>query len=284
MQATTLALPTLDRPPSAADAGGIRRDTAGWAASLLVVAPLLLSPSAGGIADILAVAIAALSFGLAAAAGPCLPGLLTGPRSLTAGPGLLAAAALAAALASTATVGTGLAVVLALFVLVEACRRALGPDTGTGLALLAAGLALRLDAGAVALGLDRPPATVAAGCSLALFLTLLAGRRERVGRTHGRTPRGASRAGLALLAAAAGTVALYAAALLDDPRLRDAAGVWPLLTVPLVVAGLGGLWRRAGLPAGAATRGLDLVLLATGATWVGLLVLLLRGTSGVPAA
>lgn len=277
MPATTLALPTLGRPPFAADAGGIRLDAAGWAASLLVVAPLLLSPAAGGIADVLAVAIAALSFGLVAAAGPCLPGLPTGPRSLTAGQGPLAAAALAAGLASTATVGTGLAVVLALFVMIEACRRALGPDTGTGLALLAAGLALRLDAGAVAIGLDLPPATLAAGCSLALFLALLAGRPERAGRASGRAAQGASRAGLALLAAAAGTVALYAAALLDDPRLRDAAGVWPLLTVPLVVAGLGGLSRRAGLPAGAATRGLDLLLLATGAAWAGLLVLLLRG-------
>lgn len=272
MQATTL--PTFRSRPSTTSTDGARLGGAGWEANLLVATPLVLSPGAGGVADLLAVAIAVLSFGLVAAAGPYLPGLPTRPRSLAGGPGRLAAGALAAALAATATTGPGPLVILALFATLEACRRALGPDTDAGLVLLAAGLVLRFDAGAVALRLDPPPATLAAACALALFVALLAARSRSTGA--------AARLDLALLAAGTGAVALHAAALLDDPRVRDAAGVWPLLAVPLVVAGLAGLQRRAGMPRGE-TAGLDRLLLATALAWAGLTTLLLRGGLAGPA-
>ncbi|HEX8374357.1 MAG TPA: hypothetical protein VF606_04175, partial [Geminicoccaceae bacterium] len=79
---------------------------------------------------------------------------------------------------------------------------------------------------------------------------------------------------LVLLALAAGVTALYAAALLGDSRLVEAAGVWPLVTVPLVVAGLVRVWRTARANAAEASSRPDPWLIGTGAAWAGLLLFL----------
>jgi hypothetical protein len=188
-------------------------------------------------------------------ARPC-PASSRGRGGFLTGPGARAGGTTLFALGAAAVVGPGLATTLLVLLLVETCRHALaaGSDrSGVGAGLLAAGLLLRFDAGSVALGLEPAPELLAAGGLLALFLAL-AFRSAPPSPGRGRGGRDLCGIDLGLLALAAGVTALYAAALLGDPRITEAAGVWPLVTVPLVVAGLVRLWRAARTDAAAASR------------------------------
>lgn len=287
MQATVIPFPPLMRLRSA-DAAGVPERTAaavapstngapdpGLAANLLLAVPLLLSPGAADARAVLALLLAALAFGLAGIAGPGLPGLVRRPLALLTLPGAKAVGTVLFALGAAAAVGPGLAAALLLFVAVETCRHTLAAvprrpgivDTG----LLAAGLLLRFDAAFVALGLEPAPELLAAGRLLAPFLAL-ASPRETAGRGRGA---GGLWTDLVLLALAAGVAGLYAAALLGDPRIAGVAGVWPLATVPLVVAGLARLWRFRHARQTGSPRGADRWLVGIGAAWAGLLLLLL---------
>jgi hypothetical protein len=292
MQATVIPFPPLMRLRSVVDVAGDpgRSTTAdpaaasrelagpGLAANLLLAAAPLLTPGAVDIRATLALLLAALAFSLLDTAGAALPGLGRRLPTAPAWPSVRAVGAALFALGCAAVVGPGLVTALVAFLVVEACRYALAavtPRPLIGVGLVAAGLVLRFDAGAIALGLEPAPQLLAAGCLLAIFLALAlqAAPPTAVGRGRRRDARGLG-TDVVLLALAAGVTALYAAALLGDPRLVEAAGVWPLATVPLVVAGLVRVWRTARANAAEASSRPAPWLIGTGAAWAGLLLFL----------
>jgi hypothetical protein len=221
-------------------------DPPAWAPHLALAAPLLLAPQAGGTPrDLVAVLLAILAFALATRAAS--PGAGPRERGVTAALALLGAAAL----------GPAVAAALALAGLLETARRALGRRAGAYVPVLlaAAAVPLRLDAGYAALGLATPPLLLAAAVPLGLLLALAAGPAADA-RGRARPPW----RGLALLAFATLAASLYAAALLGDPWVQRAGGVWPLLSVPPLLAAL----LRCAWPRG---PGADPWLAAAGVAW-----------------
>ena len=218
----------------------------GWAPNLVAAAPFFLSPRAGGPHDLAGALIAVLVFVLAQ---ELAPRLLASDSAKSRESALLAAALLVGSVA----VGHGMATAAAVFLVLEAVRLSLRRAAPLVPLLTACGVVLRLDAGAAMFGTELAPTLLAAGFLLGLLLALppqAPARRTSLWRE------------LAPLALVAGILALYVAGLTADPWVQRTGGVWPLLSVPLVLLGLVQLWqgrRQAGGP--------DARLAATGVAW-----------------
>ena len=212
----------------------------------MAAAPFFLSPRAGGPHDLAGALIAVLVFVLAQ---ELAPRLLASNSAKSRESTLLAAALLAGSVA----VGHGMATAAAVFLVLEAVRLSLRRAGWLVPLLTGCGMVLHLDAGAAMFGTELAPTLLAAGFLLGLLLAL--------------PPRAPARSTsmwreLAPLALVAGILALYVAGLTADPWVQRTGGVWPLLSVPLVLLGLVRLWqvrRQAGEP--------DVWLAATGLAW-----------------
>ena len=218
----------------------------GWAPNLVAAAPFFLSPKAGGPRDLAGALIAVLVFVLAQ---ELAPRLLASDSAKSRESALLAAALLVGSVA----VGHGMATAAAVFLVLEAVRLSLRrvPDRWSRCSPPAAWSSASTPARRCS-GPSWPrPCWRPASCSACCW------------RSRPRHPPAAPACGASWPRSPSWPIlALYVAGLTADPWVQRTGGVWPLLSVPLVLLGLVQLWqgrRQAGGP--------DARLAATGVAW-----------------
>jgi hypothetical protein len=216
---------------------------------LVVVAPLLLVPTAGTPGDWLRLAVLlGLLVGADALTGTARPAARTDRRTAL-------AAALAAGLwlAAAALLGPAPMILLALYLAIRCLRRLAGP-TGWPMDVAAAalGTAVALDLSLVTLGLERDSVWLGLGAAVGTACAaarLLAESREGGAATAG--PEGAEQRGseaaleVVLVTATVLVLGLYGTLLAHEPVLRVPAVTGGHLGIPLLALALLRLALRA---------------------------------------
>jgi decaprenyl-phosphate phosphoribosyltransferase len=219
-----------------------------WPTSLLVALPLLLSPQLVTTTAVAEVALAVVVF--AVLGGVChgvdtlldrrAAGAAVERRTLAALAGVLVLAMLLAF-----TLGTGFALMAVLLVAVQACHAVgRGRLVVIDVLLLATALVVRIDAGAVVIGVAAGPYFLVLIGVLAMFATLCRARRE-LAMPLGRARPDLGRRYLDVLISAllCALVVGYVMIVGHDPGIRAAAGAWIHLSAAFVLTGLLRFWH-----------------------------------------